>query len=517
MKTFVEWFFTLKTSANSRPLPMQKAGLNSVLIFVISAVVLLVALPLTISLVPPMVDLPEHVMMGKYFRDALAGNSSASSLEIDWYLGYRLLSLSLASLFGIFNFFGLSYRYIPQITSILIIAFFAGVFAWITLKQTLSNLETVESLDKRRIDPLKILMLIPLLAFGASLAYTSSFYWGFGSWMVSLPFVTLYCFSLEKVLENRLRSEIVKHVVWLYLSYVAHPLSILFCAQWAIARIFVSLFSREFDRGKLKAFLTAACIAIPMVVYHGLTIGNEEPLHRRLLQIGNPIISVETWSTKRLPIFSTTTHVSGFALPFVPTYTLCYVGLITLGLALLFLRRNPRGKKTLLTWLVFAFFGSWLNEASLPLPQGLWADYGGRFASVAYMLGAFAFLGLIIPALLISDLTAKNKTIFVSLVLFISLSGFVDRFYWLVAENQTMKLAHESYFLKQETGPQKTFIRVYNERFPFENHLKKYVCLFRPCQIEHFNFGAVPSRLYPIRKKSPNSQDQKPWKCPMFR
>src|SRR5215217_3631496 len=64
------------------------------LLVLVAAVILVAWIPLYRILFPPLVDLPEHLLISKLLWEKLTGVSHLD-FEISWFLGYRLLPVIL--------------------------------------------------------------------------------------------------------------------------------------------------------------------------------------------------------------------------------------------------------------------------------------------------------------------------------------------------------------------------------------------------------------------------------------
>ena len=70
--------------------------------------VVLSAVPLYFILYPPLVDLPEHILISKLLWETVRGVSELD-LEITWFLGYRLFPVLMLVIFSILDLLGLSF------------------------------------------------------------------------------------------------------------------------------------------------------------------------------------------------------------------------------------------------------------------------------------------------------------------------------------------------------------------------------------------------------------------------
>src|SRR4051794_5352432 len=96
------------------------------LLVLIAAVILFAWVPLYRILFPPLVDLPEHLLISKLLWEKLTGVSHLD-LEISWFLGYRLLPVILLSTIAFSKFLGIPLLLLPRIVALSLIAVHAIV------------------------------------------------------------------------------------------------------------------------------------------------------------------------------------------------------------------------------------------------------------------------------------------------------------------------------------------------------------------------------------------------------
>src|SRR5204863_9995232 len=106
--------------------PATRIKEHKALFIMLAVVVPLTLVPLYGVLVPPTVDLIEHIMISKLLWEKLAGVSHLD-IEISWFLGYRLIPIIAVSLIALFKQLGVSLVYLPSTILWGLAAFHAAV------------------------------------------------------------------------------------------------------------------------------------------------------------------------------------------------------------------------------------------------------------------------------------------------------------------------------------------------------------------------------------------------------
>ena len=97
---------------------------NSALFAMVLAVALIALVPLYGILFPPLVDLPDHILLGKLLWEKLTGVSHLD-LEISWFIGYRLFSALMMIVIPLCKLGGISLAYLPGITAMMLMSLHA--------------------------------------------------------------------------------------------------------------------------------------------------------------------------------------------------------------------------------------------------------------------------------------------------------------------------------------------------------------------------------------------------------
>src|SRR5687768_6036859 len=77
-------------------------------------------IPLYGVLFPPLVDLPEHILIAKLLWEKVTGVSHLD-LEISWILGYRLFPVLMMIVFPWFKLWGISFVFLPRFVAMALI------------------------------------------------------------------------------------------------------------------------------------------------------------------------------------------------------------------------------------------------------------------------------------------------------------------------------------------------------------------------------------------------------------
>ncbi len=87
-------------------------------------VVLIALVPLYGILFPPLVDLPEHIVISKLLWEKLSGVSHLD-LEISFFVGYRLFPTFMMIVIPFCSLLGISFVYLPRIVTMTLISIVA--------------------------------------------------------------------------------------------------------------------------------------------------------------------------------------------------------------------------------------------------------------------------------------------------------------------------------------------------------------------------------------------------------
>src|SRR6266446_7659226 len=101
---------------------------NQAMFVMILLVVLIALVPLYGILFPPLVDLPEHILVSKLLWEKLSGVSHLD-IEVSLFLGYRLFPALMMIVIPFCHLWGISFVYLPKIVAMTLISIHAIVVA----------------------------------------------------------------------------------------------------------------------------------------------------------------------------------------------------------------------------------------------------------------------------------------------------------------------------------------------------------------------------------------------------
>ena len=95
---------------------MAWIGVNRALFVMIALVGLTALIPLYGILFPPLVDLPEHILISKLLWEKVSGVSHLD-LEVSFFVGYRLFPAFMLVVISLCKLGGISFVYLPKIVA----------------------------------------------------------------------------------------------------------------------------------------------------------------------------------------------------------------------------------------------------------------------------------------------------------------------------------------------------------------------------------------------------------------
>src|SRR3954464_7774751 len=193
------------------------------LLALIAAVILFAWLPLYRILFPPLVDLPEHLLISKLLWEKLTGVSHLD-LEISWFLGYRLLPVILLGGISFCKFVGIPLVLLPRMVALGMIALHAVVVLCL-LYSRLRNKTWWGWL------------LATCLALPAVISmYTACWFIGFLNYTLAITLLIPAVLLSERFLRDRNPRDAALLFFNLVLVYAAHPFGPIFWILWVGSR-----------------------------------------------------------------------------------------------------------------------------------------------------------------------------------------------------------------------------------------------------------------------------------------
>ena len=255
---------------------------NKAMFVMILLVVLIALVPLYGILFPPLVDLPEHIIISKLLWEKLSGVSHLD-LEVSLFLGYRLFPAFMMLVIPFCKLWGISFVYLPKIVAMALISLHAMVVVTILyfgLK------------DKSwKSCTLAVCFSVPAVVC----MYSASWFIGFVNYTLAITLLIAAVFLTERFLRSGKLVDAFLLFFALLMVYAAHPFAVTFWLLWcfsrALAAIAMGTFLLEWKRLILLGVIFFAAIPLPLPGDSRDLFGALKPLPRE---------STPTPFTKRL-------------------------------------------------------------------------------------------------------------------------------------------------------------------------------------------------------------------------
>jgi hypothetical protein len=469
---------------------------NRAMFVMVLLVVLIVLVPLYGILFPPMVDLPEHILIGKLLWEKLSGVSHLD-LEVSLFLGYRLFPALMMVVIPFFKLWGISFAYLPRIVAMALISLHAMVVVpilYFGLK------------DKSwKSCALGFCFSVP----AAVCMYSASWFIGFVNYTLAITCLVVAVFLTERFLRSGRLVDALLLFLAVLLVYAAHPFAITFWLLWCFSRAIAAMIMGDF-RLEWKNIGLLGLLFLPIFLYHFLaTAGTYLAPSSQSLVSHPPFLSISDWYQRRARGLLDGVFLKADDLADSRLFGWVAIGLVVSSAVLVFRSaRNHPGKKAVLSSLLLIFAASWANERFIPVPGVHWLAYEYRFSSTAYAIG-LAVAGMALIRLLpVSTDRLSSKITFV-LMAFFSVVASADHLI-------EVRKAYARFDVPAREWTAKVFNRaeptgIYLPRSPYHadgTYVKNYVCLTQPDCIGPGTFFSTGygSELYPVKVKSVKSQ-----------
>jgi hypothetical protein len=465
---------------------------NKMLFLMILPVALIALFPLYGILFPPLVDLPEHLLISKLLWEKLSGVSHLD-LEVSFFLAYRLFPAFMLVVIPFCKFLGISLVYLPRIVATALISFHAIVVVSILYFGL-------------RDKSWKSCALAVCLALPAVICmYSACWFIGFVNYTLAITLLIPAVFLTERFLASGKWLDAGFVFLALLTVYTAHPFAPTFWLLWCFSRAFAALVTQSL-RGEWQRLVSLGFIFLPIFLYHFLaTAGGELAPSSRSFLTQPAILSVRDWYQQRFHglldgAFLRADNASDSRL-----FGLVALGLILCAIVFAYCSLREQRAKNLALSSVFLIVGSsWINEGFIPVPSGHWLAYDYRFGSTIYAIG-LALAGMV----LIRSIPSAANTPLLRIVLVVVASFSVF--------GSLMHLREVRHAYKRFDAPARKYMaKVFRHEAPVGislprsqyhpdgSYLKHYVCLTEPdCN----SFGTTFSKgyagaLYPVRMRS---------------
>lgn len=466
---------------------------NKVILLMILLVVLIALVPLYGILFPPLVDLPEHILISKLLWEKLSGVSHLD-LEISWFLGYRLFPAFMLVVILLCKLCGISFVYLPRIVTMALVSLHAMIVATI-LYFGLNNKSW------------KSCVLAACFSLPAVVCiYSACWFIGFVNYTLAITLLIPAVFLTERFL----RSGKLIHASLLSLNllmvYAAHPFALAFWLMWYFSRALAGLGTQTFFL-EWKKLIFLGLTFLPVFLYHFLATratGLAPSSHSILSQPA--IVSINDWYENRFRPLLDGALLKADDAADSRFFARFAIGLILFVTVLAFRApQNQRIKNVMLSSIFLIFVSSWVNEKFIPVPSvAAWLAYDYRFSSTIYAI-CLALTGMVLIRLIpVSTDKFQDKILFVVLALF-SVVASVDHLMDVRKAYAGYDVQARKYMAKVFDHEQPGGIHMPHSRWhPDGTLVKLYVCLEQPdCNPEGTTFYTGYVRdLYPIKLRS---------------
>lgn len=465
---------------------------NKAPLLMAALVVAIAWVPLYGILFPPLVDLPEHILISKLLWEKLAGVSHLD-LEISSFLGYRLFPAFMMVVIPFCKLWGISLVQLPRLVPMALM----GLHAMVVLTILWSGL---------RNKSWRSCVLAACFALPAVVCmYSACWFIGFVNYTLAITLVVAAIFLTERFLSSGKLLDAFLLLLDLFLVYMAHPFGTAFWVMWCVSRTLASIATQTFFQ-EWKRIILLPVVFLPVVLYHFLmTRGTALAPSSQSLFTQPAIVSINDWCQNRFRPFLDGTLLKADDATDARFFARFAIGLILIATILAFRSGQTRRlAKVMLSSLLVLFFASWINEKVIPVPGISWLAYDYRFSSTAYAI-CLATAGMALVRLMpASTDRLRWKAIFACLGILSLLAS--------VSHLVEVRKAYKRY----DAPARKYMAKVFKHERPAGIHLphskwhpdgtliKLYLCLEQPdCNLPGTTFytGYV-SDLYPVKFRS---------------
>src|ERR1043166_4610570 len=470
---------------------------NGVLVLVVLPVVLIALVPLYGILFPPLVDLPEHILMSKLLWEKVSG-ASHLDLEISFFLGYRLFPALMTTVIALCRLGGISFVYLPEVsTGVLIslhgIVVTTIVYSGLKKKSWRSSLAAI------------------CLSLPATVAmYSACWFIGFVNYTLGVTLLLPAIFFTERFLRSGKHVDGLMLFLTLAMVYAAHPFAVTFWGLWCFSRALTSIGTGAFLR-EWKRMILLGLFFLPIFLYHAwATKGTALASSSHPVMSRSPFVSLTDWIQNRFrPLLNGSLFGADDAAD-PRLFGLMALGLILASIVLAFSNRSRSIRKVALSSVLFFILASWINEKVFPVPDGFWLAYEYRFTSTAFVI-CLAVAGVIFTHSW-PDLVAKTqgRMIVVSLVS-LSVLASADHLLDVRRAYTRFDVRARKYMARVFDHLQPVIDLPHSRYHPDGSFLKQYICLKESDCIPPgstfaiFSSSGAAGDLYPVKMKRPQS------------
>jgi hypothetical protein len=471
---------------------MEWVRTNKALLLMVAIVLLIALVPLYGVLFPPLVDLPEHILISKLLWEKLSGITHLD-LEISFFLGYRLFPAFMMIVIPFCKLWGISFIYLPKIVATSLISLHAIIVTAILYSGVKEK--------SWKSCTLAVCLSIPAVVC----MYSACWFIGFVNYTLAVTLLIPAIFLTERYLRSGKWPDASLLFLTLLLVYTAHPFATTFWLMWSFARFIAAVMTRSvFLEWKRLIFL--GLIFFPIFLYHFLaTRGTQLAPSNTSFLSQSPFVSLNDWYHFRVRGLFDGVFLQADDASNSKWFGRVALGLILFSTVLAFCSKERRRiGNVALTGVFLLFISSWINEKFIPVPGGAWLAYDYRFSSTSYAI-CLAAAGMVFIRLLpVSTDRWQYKTLF-ALLAISSVIAAGDHLMEVRRAYTRFDGPARQYVAKVFLGERPAGITLPHSRYhPDGTYLNNYVCLTQPdCNVPGTTFAAgYVDSLYPVKVKS---------------
>lgn len=357
---------------------MAWMGANRALFLMVLVVGLIALIPLYGTLFPPLVDLPEHILLTKLLWEKLVGTSHLD-LQVSYYLGYRLFTAISLTIIPFFKLCRISMVYFPATVAMALMSLHVLVVATI-LCSGLKNKSWQSCV-------LAICLSLPAVVS----MYSASWFIGFATYTLGITMLVLSVFLTERFLRSGKWRDAFFLFCSLVLVYAGHPFAPAFWVLWCFSRTLAGFATQTFFL-EWKRLICLGLMFLPIVLYHILATRATAMAPSSMSLLTQPaIVSINDWFQYRYRGLLDGLYLQADDAADSRLFAHFAIGFILFAAVLvLCVRGNKRLKNVMLSCILLLFLSSWINEKFIPVPGGAWLAYDYRFSSTVYAIGLAA-------------------------------------------------------------------------------------------------------------------------------
>jgi hypothetical protein len=462
------------------------------LLLMVLFVGLIAWVPLYRILFPPLVDLPEHILLSKLLWEKLCGVSHLD-LEISWFLGYRLFTALMLIVIPFFDLCRISLVYLPQTVAMTLMSIHVVVVATILFS----------GLKRKSWDSCALAACFAIPA--VICMYSACWFIGFATYTLGITMLIPAIFFTERFLRSGKLTDAVLLFFGLALVYTAHPFAPAFWLLWCFCRTLAGVATQTFFV-EWKRLIGLGLIFAPVGFYHlRATRATAMAPSNAPLFSQSAIVSINDWLQYRFHGLVDGLYLQADDAADSKFFARFVIGLVLFAALLAFRARQHKAiKNVMLSSLLLIFLGSWVNEKFIPVPGGAWLAYDYRFASTVYAIGlAAAGMTFIRLMPMPSDkLQYKLMFVFVAVVSVIASAGHLleVRKAYVRFDVQARKFMAKMFKHETPTG----IYLPHSHWHPNDSRINLYVCLKEPdCNPPGTSFlTGYMGDLYPVKLRS---------------